>query len=42
MSRDGAFLAIQLHQFTRMSYEPVTGVLIFEGDEARTLRQLFA
>ena len=42
MSRDGAFLAIQLHQFTRMSYEPVTNVLLFEGDEARTLRQLFA
>ena len=42
MSRDGAFLAIQLHQFTRMSYEPVTSVLIFEGDEARALRQLFA
>lgn len=42
MSRDGAFLAVQLHQFARMSYEPVTDVLVFEGDEARTLSQLFA
>ena len=41
-SRDGAFLAVQLHQFTRMSYEPVTGVLIFDGDTAKVLCQLFA
>ena len=40
-SRDGAFLAVQLHQFTRMSYEPVTDVLVFEGDDARTVKQLF-
>ena len=40
-SRDKAFLAILLHQFTRMSYEPVTDVLIFEGDEARAVGQMF-
>lgn len=40
-SRDGAFLAVQLHQFIRMSYEPVTDVLVFEGYDARTIKQLF-
>lgn len=40
-SRDGAFLAVQLHQFTRMSYEPVTDVLIFEGNDARIVKELF-
>ena len=42
LSRDGAFLAIQLFQFIRMSYEPVTDVLIFDGDNAKTLNSLFA
>ena len=41
-SRDGAFLSIQLFQFTRMSYEPVTDVLIFDGDDAKALSPLFA
>ncbi len=41
-SRDGAFLAIQLQQFTRMSYEPVTDVLIFENDEAHAIAKLFS
>ena len=40
-SRDKAFLAILLHQFTHMIYEPVTDVLIFEGDEARAVGQMF-
>ena len=40
-SRDGAFLAVQLHQFIRMSYEPVTDVLVFEGDDARVVKQMF-
>ena len=40
-SRDGAFLALQLFQFTRMSYEPVTDVLIFDGDDAISLSPLF-
>ena len=40
-SRDGAFLAVQLHQFIRMSYEPVTDVIVFEGDDARIVKQLF-
>ena len=41
ISRDDAFLAVQLHQFTHMSYEPVTDVHIFEGTAARTLKPLF-
>lgn len=41
-SRDGVFLAIQLFQFTRMSYEPVTDVLVFDGEHAKALGQLFA
>ena len=40
-SRDGAFAAILLHQFTRMSYEPVTEVVVFEGEDARTITKLF-
>ena len=40
-SRDGAFLAVLLQQFMRMSYEPVTDVLIFEGNDAKTFKQLF-
>ena len=41
-SRDGVFLAIQLFQFTRMSYESVTDMLIFDGDDAKALSPLFA
>ncbi len=41
VSRDGAFVALQLNQFERMSYEPVTPVLIFEGKEAQLISQLF-
>ncbi|MBR6129315.1 MAG: hypothetical protein IKQ07_06765 [Bacteroidaceae bacterium] len=41
-SRDGAYLAIQLFQFVRLKYEPATNVLIFEGDDARAVKQLFA
>ncbi len=40
-SRDGQFVALLLQQFTRMSYEPVTDTLFFEGDEARIVSQLF-
>ena len=40
-SRDGAFLAVQLLQFIRMNYEPVTDVLIFEGADARVVKQMF-
>ena len=39
-SRDGAFAAVLLHQFSRMSYEPVTDVLIFEGNDARAIKAL--
>lgn len=40
-SRDGAFAAILLHQFNRMSYEPVTDVVVFEGEDALTITKLF-
>ena len=40
-SRDGAFLAVQLLQFINLRYSPVTGVLVFEGDVARSVKQLF-
>lgn len=41
ISHDGAFAAILLHQFIRMNYEPVTDVLVFEGDDSRTITKLF-
>ena len=40
-SDDDAFLAIQLFQFSRLSYEPVTDILFFEEDDARYARVLF-
>ncbi|MBQ7181919.1 MAG: hypothetical protein IJR87_11615 [Bacteroidaceae bacterium] len=40
-SRDGSFLAVRLYQFVSMSYEPVTGVICFEGSAALMVRQLF-
>lgn len=40
-SHDGAFLAVQLLQFAHLSYEPVTDVLVFEGELARCVKQLF-
>lgn len=40
-SRDGIFLAVLLKKFVQLNYEPVTDVLIFEGNEARTVRKLF-
>lgn len=40
-SRDGEFLTIQLFQFQQLNYEPVTEVLIFEGQDAAALAHLF-
>lgn len=40
-SRDGQFVALLLQQFTRLSYEPVTDLLFFEGDDANIISQLF-
>jgi hypothetical protein len=40
-SDDDSFLAIQLFQFSRLSYEPVTDVLVFEEDDARFVGSLF-
>ena len=41
LSADRAFVAVQLLRIAQMSYEPVSDVLMFEGDEARTVSQLF-
>ena len=41
ISRDKAFLAVQLSRFTNMTYEPATPVFVFEGDEAQLVGQLF-
>ena len=41
LSRDGAFLAVQLFQFVKLNYEPATEVIIFEGKEAATISKLF-
>ncbi|MBO4664118.1 MAG: hypothetical protein IKQ72_06790 [Bacteroidaceae bacterium] len=40
-SRDWNFVALQLHQYLRLNYEPVTETLIFEGEEARIISRLF-
>ncbi len=40
-SRDGAFLAVLLKQFIQLHYEPVTEVLIFEGDDALAVGKMF-
>lgn len=40
-SQDGKFLAVQLYQFARMSYEPVTETKIYEGDTAQTMVKMF-
>ncbi len=40
-SQDGAFAAVQLLQFEQLGYEPVTDVLIFEGDDALRLQHIF-
>ncbi len=40
-SRDGQFAALLLQQLTRMSYEPVTKTLFFEGEAAKVISQLF-
>ena len=41
LSRDKHFLIVQLFQFEKLNYEPVTGVLIFEGKEAAAISKLF-
>ena len=40
-SHDGQFIAVLICQFVQMSYEPVSDVLIFEGQDAQTIKQLF-
>lgn len=41
VSRDHAFVALRLYQFLQMQYEAVTDVLVFEGDDARLVAQMF-
>lgn len=41
ISRDGQFVAIQLLQYHNMNYEPVTDVLVYEGETAGIVRQMF-
>ena len=40
-SQDGQFVALQLLQFHQLSYEPVTGELVFEGKDAEVVNKLF-
>ena len=40
-SRDSAFVAVLLLQFLQLSYEAVTDVLIFEGEDAQAVKQMF-
>lgn len=40
-SRDSAFVAVLLLQFQQSRYDAVTDVLIFEGDDARAVSQMF-
>lgn len=40
-SRDGEFVAAQLFQFSQLSYIPVTEMIIYEGEDARTFKQMF-
>lgn len=41
VSRDGFFLVVQLKQFIQLNYEPVTGILIFEGEDAHIVGKMF-
>ena len=41
LSRDHAFCAVQLLRFVQLNYEPVTDLLIFEGEAARAVSLLF-
>lgn len=40
-SADCQFAAVQLYQFKQLSYEPVTPVYTFEGEDARTIVNTF-
>ena len=38
---DGTFMALQILQFQQLRYEPVTSVLMFEGEQAQIVKQIF-
>ena len=41
ISRDHQFVALQLLKYIQLNYEPVTPLLIYEGEEAKAVAQLF-
>ncbi len=41
ISKDGTYVAMQLLQFKSIDYEPVTDVLIYEGEEAKVISRIF-
>lgn len=40
-SQDGVFVAIQLFQFSQLSYVPASDVMIYEGNNASLVMKLF-
>lgn len=40
-SDDGEFAMLRLYRFQDLHYNPVTGVKIFEGDDAKIINQIF-
>ena len=40
VSRDGNFVALLLLQYEQLGYEPVSDVVVFEGEEAKALSLL--
>ena len=41
ISRDGNFAVAQLFHFELLCYVPVTGIIAFEGEDARVFGQMF-
>lgn len=41
LSADHAFAALRLYRYEQLRYEPVTGICIFEKEEAATVASLF-
>lgn len=40
-SDDGNFAMLRLYRFQELNYTAVTGVKVFEGDDAKTINQIF-
>ena len=41
VSEDSEFIALQLLQFNRLNYEPVSELHFFEGEDAKTIEKMF-